>query len=276
ENFSNLIKKKKEYKRLIAIAQRLEGLNRHASIHASGVVITPGTLTDYVPLYMSRDEGKIATQYDMKSVEQVGLLKIDILGLRTLTVIENTMKLLEEENKRIDIEKIPLDDLCNTFLSIFSKKIFNYFTPSIITEVYINIWHCDTFKVEKSFKYKTALEDENFSNLIKKKKEYKRLIAIAQRLEGLNRHASIHASGVVITPGTLTDYVPLYMSRDEGKIATQYDMKSVEQVGLLKIDILGLRTLTVIENTMKLLEEENKRIDIEKIPLDDPKTYSIL
>ncbi len=123
---------------------------------------------------------------------------------------------------------------------------------------------------------KTALEDENFSNLIKKKKEYKRLIAIAQRLEGLNRHASIHASGVVITPGTLTDYVPLYMSRDEGKIATQYDMKSVEQVGLLKIDILGLRTLTVIENTMKLLEEENKRIDIEKIPLDDPKTYSLL
>lgn len=121
-----------------------------------------------------------------------------------------------------------------------------------------------------------ALEDENFSNIIKKKNEYKKLISIAQRLEGLNRHPSIHASGVVITPGTLTDYVPLYMSRDEGKIATQYDMKSIEEVGLLKIDILGLRTLTVIEDTINLLAEENKILDIEKIPLDDTKTYSLL
>jgi len=123
---------------------------------------------------------------------------------------------------------------------------------------------------------KDALKDEKFSNLIKEKEEYKKLITIAQRLEGLNRHASIHASGVVITPGVLTDYVPLYMSRDEGKIATQYDMKSVEEVGLLKIDILGLRTLTVIDDTVKLLAEEKKRLDIEKIPLDDKETYETL
>ncbi len=123
-----------------------------------------------------------------------------------------------------------------------------------------------------------ALEDRQFSQLIKEKKEYEKLIKISQRLEGLNRHVSIHASGIVITPGALTDYVPLYMSRDkeESKIATQYDMKSVERVGLLKIDILGLRTLSVIENTLDLLGERGTDLDIDALPLDDEDTFAIL
>jgi DNA polymerase-3 subunit alpha len=123
-----------------------------------------------------------------------------------------------------------------------------------------------------------ALDDKQFSQIIEEKEDYKKLIQISQRLEGLNRHVSIHASGVVITPGTLTDYVPLYMSRDkeESKIATQYDMKSVEEVGLLKIDILGLRTLTVIENTIELLAERGIHLDIDAIPLDDEDTFTLL
>ncbi|TET22555.1 MAG: DNA polymerase III subunit alpha, partial [Candidatus Cloacimonadota bacterium] len=123
-----------------------------------------------------------------------------------------------------------------------------------------------------------SLEDRQFANLINEKEEYKRLIAIAKRLEGLNRHVSIHASGIVITPGTLTDYVPLYMSRDkeETKVATQYDMKSIEEIGLLKIDILGLRTLTVIENTVESLAEQNTTLDMDKISLDDEATFSLL
>jgi DNA polymerase-3 subunit alpha len=125
---------------------------------------------------------------------------------------------------------------------------------------------------------KQALEDNQFSQLIEEKEEYEKLIQISQRLEGLNRHVSIHASGIVITPGTLTDYVPLYMSRDkdEGKIATQYDMKSVEEVGLLKIDILGLRTLSVIENTIEFLGESDTDLDIDNILLDDGDTFSLL
>jgi len=122
-----------------------------------------------------------------------------------------------------------------------------------------------------------ALQNEQFSKRIAEKEEYKKLISIAKSLEGLNRHPSIHASGVVITPGTLTNFVPLYKkSNEESRIATQYDMKSVEEVGLLKIDILGLRTLSVIENTLKLLSEENSNIDIENIPLDDKETYLLL
>lgn len=123
-----------------------------------------------------------------------------------------------------------------------------------------------------------CMEEKSFSDFIKTKSEYKKLITIARRLEGLNRHPSIHASGVIITPGKLTDYVPLYMNRDrsEEKIATQYDMKSVEEIGLLKVDILGLRTLTVIENTLSLLAEQGKDLDIDNISLDDKKTYALL
>jgi len=122
-----------------------------------------------------------------------------------------------------------------------------------------------------------AMRDNQFKKHIEAKKEYEKLISIAKRLEGLNRHPSIHASGVVITPGTLTDFVPLYKKSGEGsRVATQYDMKSVEEVGLLKIDILGLRTLSVIDDTLDLLSEKNVAVDIEKVPLDDKETYAML
>lgn len=104
----------------------------------------------------------------------------------------------------------------------------------------------------------------------------KELVEHAMTLEGLARHASTHAAGVVIAPGRLMDYVPLYKS-SRGEVTTQYDMKSVEKVGLLKMDVLGLRTLTVIENTLKLIEErEGRRLRSEDIPLDDEKVHRML
>ena len=90
----------------------------------------------------------------------------------------------------------------------------------------------------------------------------------------MNRHASIHAAGVVIAPGDLTDFVPLYRS-PQGDVTSQYDMKGLEELGLLKLDFLGLRNLTVIDNTLKLLKEREKEIEIEKIPLDDSKVYKL-
>ena len=90
----------------------------------------------------------------------------------------------------------------------------------------------------------------------------------------MNRHASIHAAGVVIAPGELTDYVPLYKS-SQGDITSQYDMKGLEDLGLLKLDFLGLRNLTVIDNAIKLIEENGKKIDIENIPLDDQDVYKL-
>ncbi len=103
----------------------------------------------------------------------------------------------------------------------------------------------------------------------------KKLLKIARALEGLARHASTHASGVVISDRPLVEYLPLFKgSKDE--IMTQYTMDRIEQLGLIKFDFLGLKTLTVIKQTLKLIEETTqKKIDIAKIPLDDDATYQL-
>ena len=100
--------------------------------------------------------------------------------------------------------------------------------------------------------------------------QYKELIEHAITLEGMNRHASTHAAGVVVTPGDLTDYTPLFKS-NTGDITSQYDMKGLEDLGLLKMDFLGLRNLTVIDQTIKLLNSRDEKIDIAKINMGDPK-----
>ena len=107
-------------------------------------------------------------------------------------------------------------------------------------------------------------------------KTAKQLLATAQVLEGLNRHASIHAAGVVISDKPLTEYVPLFKSSD-GQVTTAYDMDGISDIGLLKMDFLGLRTLTVITETLKLIKQhQGIAIDIDELPLDDKKTYEML
>ena len=104
---------------------------------------------------------------------------------------------------------------------------------------------------------------------------YKDLIDNAKVLEGMTRHASIHAAGVVVAPGDLTDFVPLYRS-SQGDVTTQYDMKELESIGLLKMDFLGLRNLTVIDKTIDLIKKRfNEDIDIDKIDMEDPKVYKL-
>ncbi len=104
----------------------------------------------------------------------------------------------------------------------------------------------------------------------------KELIEMAKRLEGLARHASTHAAGVLITPGKLTDYVPLYRGT-RGELVTQYDMNSVESIGLLKMDFLGLTTLSIVHDTLALIKERYD-VDIKPpdIPLDDEEVYGLL
>ena len=115
---------------------------------------------------------------------------------------------------------------------------------------------------------------QNPELLAASKGEYKELLDYSKVLEGMNRHASIHAAGVVIAPGELTDYVPLYKS-SQGDITSQYDMKGLEDLGLLKLDFLGLRNLTVIDNAINLINETGEKIDIENIPLDDQEVYKL-
>ncbi len=101
------------------------------------------------------------------------------------------------------------------------------------------------------------------------------LMAIAKTLEGQVRHASIHAAGVVITPKPLVEYVPLYQSV-KGEITTQFAMGDIEAIGLLKMDMLGLRNLTVIDDALNLLARgTGERLDIGDIPLDDKLTFDL-
>ncbi len=99
----------------------------------------------------------------------------------------------------------------------------------------------------------------------------------AKKMEGCARHISVHAAGVVIAPQPLTDFVPLQLDPKGGRIITQYDMHAVEDVGLLKFDFLGIRNLSILENTVKLAKEHRGvAVDIENIPLDDKKSFQIL
>ncbi len=103
-----------------------------------------------------------------------------------------------------------------------------------------------------------------------------RLIDISRRLEGLSRHASTHAAGLVISDKPMDEYLPLYRGKN-GEVVTQFDMKKVEQVGLIKFDFLGLKTLTVIDDALALIREGGKTApDLETLPLDDPATYALL
>ncbi|UZX16016.1 DNA polymerase III subunit alpha [Thermus sp. PS18] len=102
------------------------------------------------------------------------------------------------------------------------------------------------------------------------------VIEVAMRLEGLNRHASVHAAGVVIAAEPLTNLVPL-MRDQEGRPVTQYDMGAVEALGLLKMDFLGLRTLTFLDEAKKIVKEsKGVELDYDRLPLDDPKTFALL
>ncbi|KKP68426.1 MAG: polymerase III, alpha subunit protein, partial [Candidatus Roizmanbacteria bacterium GW2011_GWC2_35_12] len=113
----------------------------------------------------------------------------------------------------------------------------------------------------------------------------KKVLDIARKLEGLPRHSSVHAAGVVISDVNMTEYVPLQRDSKEGKIITQYDMYCLDlnavsnqkAIGLLKVDFLGLRNLTIIEKALEYVEKiSGKKIDIHHVPLDDKKTYELI
>ncbi|NIX77139.1 DNA polymerase III subunit alpha [Microvirga terricola] len=103
-----------------------------------------------------------------------------------------------------------------------------------------------------------------------------RMLGIAQKLEGLHRHASTHAAGVVIGDRPLQELVPLYRDPKTGMRVTQFNMKWVEQAGLVKFDFLGLKTLTVLNTAVSLIRRKGIEVDLSALPLDDKKTYEML
>ena len=122
---------------------------------------------------------------------------------------------------------------------------------------------------------KALAQSEGLRDLIAKDERVKDLIDVAKRLEGMARHASTHAAGVVISPVPLTDIVPLYKTNKD-EITTQFAMNDLEKIGLLKMDFLALTTLTVLDGAIKLIKETTgESVQLDQIPMDDTKTFEI-
>jgi DNA polymerase-3 subunit alpha len=135
---------------------------------------------------------------------------------------------------------------------------------------------------ELGIKLEAAIRKEKkFKEMAKADPRVQKLLDVALALEGLYRNASTHAAGVVIGDHSLREWTPLYRS-DDAEIVTQYDKKIVEEVGLVKFDFLGLRTLTVVDNAVKIINRQREAIgedgllDITEIPLSDPAVFELL
>jgi DNA polymerase-3 subunit alpha len=125
--------------------------------------------------------------------------------------------------------------------------------------------------IEKALEREPRLREKVAGN-----RDIAELIEISSILEGLNRHASTHAAGVVIGDKPLVEYLPLYRGK-RGEVLTQFDMKKVEKIGLVKFDFLGLRNLTIIADALRIIRDQGKiPPDLEHLDLDDEKTYELL
>lgn len=115
------------------------------------------------------------------------------------------------------------------------------------------------------------------AELYRRDEEVKKLLDLAQKIEGNARHASVHAAGIVISPKPLAEYTPLQKDPQGQKEVTQYDMYSVEEAGLVKIDFLGIRNLSILQKAVQIIKKEKGiEINLEKIPLSDEKAFQIL
>ena len=119
-----------------------------------------------------------------------------------------------------------------------------------------------------------ALEEPELKQMYESSEQVRTLIDTSKALEGMPRHASTHAAGVVITDRPVSEYVPL--SKNDDTIVTQFDMDTIAALGLLKFDFLALRYLTIIDNAQKQIRETEPDFDIEHIPLDDAPTYELI
>ncbi len=149
-----------------------------------------------------------------------------------------------------------------------------YASPDRIAKMIPPGWQGHAMTIEKALE-----QSPDLNNAYRSEPETRKLLDVARKLEGVARHASVHAAGVVIADKPLTEYTPLQRETNGDRVITQYDMYTVGEdgVGLLKMDFLGLRNLTIIEETLKFINEDKKaKIELSKLPLDDKLTYELL
>jgi DNA polymerase-3 subunit alpha len=152
------------------------------------------------------------------------------------------------------------------FPAMFGDRLCKMYPPAVLGREY---------PIDKALELSPELADA-----YAKEPEAKEVVDTARALEGLRREDSVHAAGVVIADAPLVNYLPLKLAKDSRddsrRIVTQFDMHGVEKLGLLKMDFLGLRNLSVIEDTVAMLRHRGLELDIDRIPLDDDATYEML
>jgi DNA polymerase III subunit alpha len=152
------------------------------------------------------------------------------------------------------------------FPAMFGDRLAKMFPPAVLGR---------EFPIDQALDLSTELREA-----YEKEPEAKEVIDTARALEGLRREDSVHAAGVVIADAPLVNYLPLKLAKDSRddsrRIVTQFDMHGVEKLGLLKMDFLGLRNLSVIEDTVALLRDKGIELDIDHVPLDDQPSYEML
>jgi DNA polymerase-3 subunit alpha len=126
-------------------------------------------------------------------------------------------------------------------------------------------------KIDEALKASKELAKE-----YKTKEDVRTIIDLAKKIEGLPRGVGTHAAGIVISPSSITDFMPVYSLEDKDELITQFDKDDIESIGLVKFDILGLTTLTIIDEAIKLIINKNKKFDLNSIPLDDMKVFNLL
>ncbi len=149
-----------------------------------------------------------------------------------------------------------------------------YSAPDRISKMIPPGWQGHAMTIDKAIEESPDLKRASITE-----PETQRLLDVARKLEGVARHASVHAAGVVIADKPLTEYTPLQRESNGERIVTQYDMYTVGEdgVGLLKMDFLGLRNLTIIEESLRFIKQnQGQEIDLTHVPLDDKKTYDLL
>src|SRR5207249_1856739 len=140
----------------------------------------------------------------------------------------------------------------------------------------------DVDRIAKLSPFNATLDDAvrsepELQHLSEESAQIHRVLDLAHKLEGVARHASTHAAGVIISRDPLIEHVPLQKATKGDLVMTQYDMIAVEKIGLLKMDFLGLANLTILDTAMKIIERtRGHRVDLKRIPLDDSKTYDLL
>jgi DNA polymerase-3 subunit alpha len=223
----------------------------------------------------------------------VGSLVLYSLGITDIDPLEYNLIF----ERFLNPERVSLPDIDADFGDIRRDEIINFikqrYGEKNVTQVItfgtmqaravvrdvgrvMGIPYNDIDRLAKMIPFHSSIDEavttiKELESFIQSKEEYKELFNVARKLEGLARHPATHAAGVVITPKELVEYVPLYKSPERGDICTQYAKNSLEDIGVIKMDILGLRTLTVIDRTLKMIGHQ-----LSDIPIDDKETFDML